>query len=262
MRKTFSVVLLAALPIFAMGCAAEETSDETLGSTSSELSMKLSSTELAATKAQLRTLCNANMRRTDNFAAVRSLVDPIVDKLARHFGTRPASEKVPMVAGAWRQLWSDYPYPMTPFLKMDPTQIYQVVSAEGHYWNIGDQRAVGLFGLTGLLRGAYIENGTKLNIEFTNVGFRFGRVGKNENLVDFADELESGDRFYLPTPGGGKAPKGPVGIQGTLETLYVDADMRIERGTQDDFKDAQGRVLVKGYGPKLFILDRVTLPAK
>ena len=77
-----------------------------------------------------------------------------------------------------------------------------------------------------------------------------------------ADGLETGDSYYLGLPGGGAAPNGPVGIKGTLETVYVDGDLRVERGTQEDFKDASGKVLVQGYGVKLFVLDRVTTPVK
>jgi hypothetical protein len=145
---------------------------------------------------------------------------------------------------------------------MDPSQVYQVVSASGHYWNIGDEKALGFVGLTGVLRGAFTPSGTKINLQFTNIGFRFGRLSKDDDLVSLADGLESGDRFYLPIPGGGKAPKGPVGIKGTLETLYVDADLRVDQGTQEDFLDASGAVAVPGYGLKLFILDRVQLPVK
>jgi hypothetical protein len=202
------------------------------------------------------------MNRTDNAAQVRAQAEPLVKKLARHFGARSAQQKLPLVQGAWRQLWTDFPYPMTSFLTMDASQVYQVVSASGHYWNIGDERALGFVGLTGVLRGAFTPSGTRINLEFTNIGFRVGRLSKDDDLVGLADGLESGDRYYLPLPGGGKAPNGPVGIKGTLETLYVDGDLRVDQGTQEDFLDDSGAVAVEGYGPKLFILDRVQLPVK
>lgn len=262
--RSFALLLTLAplaLGVLSSGCSADA-SEEEVDSASSELSGKLSPAQLAATKAQLRAIANANMARTDNFAAVRAQVDPLVDKLARHFGQRQATQKIPLVAGGWRQLWSDYPYPMTPFISMDPTQVYQVVSANGHYWNVGDQKALGFLGLTGVLRGKFAPSGTKIALEFTAVGYRFGRLSRGTDLVSFADDLESGGAYYLPTPGGGKAPRGPVGIRGTLETLYVDADLRVDRGTQEDFVDAEGTVLVPGYGAKIFVLDRVTTPAK
>ncbi len=256
-----SLLFAAILPLTMLGCASEQ-ADEGVDTASSELGGTLSAAELAATKAALRAVSNANMTRTDNVASVRAQVDPLVDKLARHFGRRTVAAKLPLVAGAWRQLWTDFPYPMTSFLSMDSRQVYQVVSADGHYWNIGDQKAIGFLGLTGVLRGKYSASGTKLAIEFTAVGFRFGRLGRNVGLVDLADDLESGDSYYLSLPGGGAAPKGPVGIKGTLETVYVDGDLRVDRGTQEDFKDETGKVIVPGYGAKIFVLDRVSTPAK
>lgn len=258
MKKYLAHIMFASLATISSTACVEAVDDADISSTSSELS----SAELANTKAAIRRLANANMTRTDNFAEVRAAMDPLVATLAAHFGERPAAAKLNLVAGAWRQLWSDFPYPMTSFITMDPRQVYQVVSADGHYWNIGDEKALDLFGLTGVLRGAYETSGTRLLIEFTNVGFRIGRLGKHESLVGLANGLESGDRYYFPIPGGGQAPKGPVGIGGTLETVYVDADLRIDVGTQDDFLDASGKVLVPGYGRKVFVLDRVTKPVK
>lgn len=48
----------------------------------------------------------------------------------------------------------------------------------------------------------------------------------------------------------------------TLETLYVDADLRVDQGTQQDVIADDGTVAVPGYGPKIFVLDRVSKPAK
>lgn len=256
-------VITRSLSLFALastlalaGCSADATTEDT-DTQADELKGRLSPQELAATKAQLRAICNANMTRTDNADDVRVQVEPLVAKLAKHFGQRSAAQKVPLVAGAWRQIWSDFPYPMAPFVSMDYEQIYQVVSADGHYWNIGDSRAFGFIGITGVLRGKYELDGTRLNIEFTNSGFRFGRLSRGVDLVGYADDLESGDKTYLGLPGGG-----PVGISGTLETLYVDGDLRVERGTQDEVRNSDGSVKRPALGAKFFILDRVQTPAK
>ncbi len=248
-------LLVVAATFGSAGCSAE--ADEAVDVATEELNGRLSPSELAATKARLRAMCNPNTTRTDNFADVRREVDPLVDKLARHFGKRSAASKVPLVAGAWRQIWSDYPYPMAPFVTMDLSQVYQVVSADGHYWNLGDSRAFGFVGITGVLRGSYVPDGTLLRIQFTNSGFRFGRLAKGTDLVGYASDLETGERSYLGLPGGG-----PVGISGTLETLYVDGDLRIERGTQDEVRGEDGTVERPAIGPRLFILDRANVPAK
>jgi hypothetical protein len=260
--KSASLLLIAALTTaIATGCAAAP-ADESTDESTQAATGRLSSAELARTKAALRAIANANMGRTDNAAQVRAEVEPLVTKLARHFGQRTAASKLPLVEGAWRQLWTDFPYPMTPFIAMDARQVYQVVDADGHYWNIGDQKAIGFIGMTGVLRGAFVPNGSKIELRFTNVGFRLGRLSRGQDLVGLADGLESGARHYISLPGGGKAPNGPVNIEGTLETVYVDGDLRVDIGTQDDFVDASGRVQVEGYGPKIFVLDRVSTPAK
>ncbi len=243
-----------------MGCSSPSEDDE--GVSAEALTGKLARAELEATKADLRAIAYANIRQTDQFDAVRAEIDPIVTKLRRHFGSRsPTPSELPLVAGAWRQIWSDFPYPGTSLVKMDPTQVYQVVSSEGHYYNIGEQRAFFVFPTTGVLRGSYELDGNKLRVQFTNVGFRFGKLKANTDLVAYAAAFENGARSYLSIPGGGQAPKGPVGISGTLETLYVDADLRIERGGQDDFYE-DGVVAIEGTSNKLFILDRVSIPAK
>jgi hypothetical protein len=256
LRTSFTIVALASALALG-GCSADATSGDDGETQSSEVQGRLSAQELAATKARLRAICNPNMTRTDNADAVRAEVDPLVEKLAKHFGKRTAAQKLPLVAGAWRQIWSDFPYPMAPFVTMDFAQIYQVVSADGHYWNIGDSRAFGFIGITGVLRGRYDLDGSRLNIEFTNSGFRFGRLKAGVDLVAYANDLEDGDKTYLGLPGGG-----PVGISGALETLYVDGDLRIERGSQNDVLNDDGTVKRAGFDAKLFILDRVQTPAK
>jgi hypothetical protein len=249
------------LSLAASGCTAP-TTDEAVESAASEVSAKLTAAELLQTKQAVRAIAYANIDRMDNWDEVRAELEPHIQKLRRHFGTRSATAKIPLVKGAWRQIWSDFPYPGPSFIKMDARQIYQVVTADGYYYNLGDNRALGVFGITGVLRGSYRPEGTKVVVQFTKSAFRFGTLGKSEDLYELAEGLESGERFSLSLPGGGKAPKGPVGISGTLENVYCDADLRVDVGTQTDFVDARGQVAIPGVGPKYFILDRVTTPVK
>jgi hypothetical protein len=222
----------------------------------------LTAAEVAATKAQIRAIALPNIERLDNLPQVRAQLDPLVQKLARHYGQRSATAKLRLVAGAWREIWTDQPYPMMWFRQMDYKQIYQVVSPNGHYWNLGDDKLIGFIGTTGALRGKYAPNGTKIELEFTRTGFRFGRLPKGQDLVKLASDIESGATGIISIPGGGQAPNGPIGIQGSLETVYVDGDMRIDIGNQYDFKDASGKVLTPGVKNRLFVLDRVKVPVK
>jgi hypothetical protein len=245
-----------------VACAVPAAEDTAQVSSSLSTDGQLTDGELAATKAEVRRIALANTLRQDNLDAVRAELDPLVDRLARHFGARPATAKLPLVAGAWRQMWSDFPYQMNPILRMDAAQIYQVVSSDGYYYNLGDDRAFGFLGLTGVLRGEYTPDGARLRVAFTDVGYRLGLLRDDDDLVRLASDIEGGCRGYFRVPGGGRAPRGPVGIRGTLETVYVDGDLRIERGTQDDFVDDAGAVVVPGVGVKLFVLERVETPIK
>jgi hypothetical protein len=260
LRSHTSALALAFSIALCSACGGVE--GDPLSAADDGLSSQLTPSQLADTKRALRALASANIDRTDNLPAVRAQVDPLVAKLARHFGTRSAVQKLPLVKGAWRQSWTDFPYPMAKYLSMDPRQTYQVVTADGYYYNLGDDTAAGFLGLTGVLRGSYAPAGALLRIRFTASGFRLGRLAQGEDLFALAQGLESGARYYFGIPGGGHAPNGPIDISGTLETLYVDGDLRVERGTQDDFKDASGKVLVPGVSAKLFLLDRVVVPAK
>jgi hypothetical protein len=140
--------------------------------------------------------------------------------------------------------------------------VYQVVSEDGYYYNLGDSTSFYFLGTTGVLRGEWQSAGSKLNIRFTDVGYRFGRLRRGTDLVSLSESLESGETSTIGIPGGGKAPRGPIGVSGTLETLYVDADLRVERGTQSPVYDDAGNEVQAGIGAKFFILDRVSVPVK
>jgi hypothetical protein len=235
------------------------------GGSTSELGTvqsRLTASELARTKSALRELTIPNISRVDNAAEVREDIQPLVDQLSAYFGKRSAAAKLPLIKGAWHQIWSDFTFPMSPISQMDLAQVYQVVTDKGYYYNLGDSKTLFFFDTSSVLRGEYTQNGSVLDIRFTNVGFRFGGLDKSSNLVSFANALESNQEFYIPIPGGGQAPNGPVGIKGTLETLYADADLRIERGSQAAFRNEAGVEVIPAITNKLFVLERVVTPLK
>lgn len=264
MRRSFLSLTALALAFASAltACAAQPGDDAELTGTSEAKLVALSPARKAALKAEIRRIAAANIERSDNFAEVRAELNPLIDELAASFGERPATENLAKVKGAWRQIWSDFPYPMRGPVEMDPRQVYQVVTDAGYYYNLGDNKAVGFLPLTGVLRGAYEPQGTKLAIRFTRVAFRFGYLGAKRDLYDLATDIEERREYALGIPGGGNAPNGPVGISGTLRSLYVDEDLRIDLGTQDDFRDASGAVAVPGVAGGIFVLDRVTTKVK
>ena len=222
----------------------------------------LTDDEVVDLKKQIRAICLPNIERQDNLEQVRAQLDPLVQRLAAHFGQKQANEKLQLVRGAWREIWTDQPYPMSFVTSMDYKQIYQVVSDRGYYWNLSDSKLFGFIPTTGGLRGKFVARETKIVLEFTRVGFRFWGIQKGIDLVGLAESIEQGKLKLIGIPGGGRAPNGPVGIQGSLETVYVDDDLRIDLGNQTDFKDKDGKVLVPGVQNRLFILDRAVIPVR
>lgn len=199
---------------------------------------------LEAVKARIIELTSANTTRTDNIAEIRAELDPLVDELETWFAANRPDNEVELTQGAWRSLWYDDENIDSdrPVVKLDRNQIYQVVR-EQDYYNVSDN-PVRIFGLGlgtthSFLKGNYeiadrpnAENrGQKrlnvIDLEFDGNRLRFGKIPRGENLRGIVDEIDARERFSLPIPG-------PKGITGQLWNAYVDKDIRISRGQQDD----------------------------
>ncbi len=265
---TYSTIVVASVrPLIAglslslamVGCATTE--PETRTSTSNQTSAALSPTSIADAKAQIRRIAMANIDRTDNLAEVRAQLDVLVAPLAAAYGTKTVAEELPGLLGGWRQIWTDEIQPQPPILRQDPRQVYQVITDRGFYYNFANVKLFGFVDAIGALRGVYEDRGETLGIRFTKDGFKLAKIDARTNLVELTENLESGRDSLIGTPGGGQAPNGPIGISGSLRTIYLDQDIRIETGTQDDFRGPDGTVLVPGSTNGLFILDRAVTGA-
>lgn len=205
--------------------------------------------------AEIKRVC----KEVKNQNEARALLDKLIFdlKFETNYPEVQISYPVDKVEGAWRQLWTDQYYPVPSFLRLDPNRIFQVVSKNGFYWNLSDIWAFGIIPLTGCLRGKYekIMGSPTVQVEFTKNGTRLFSL-PGGNIVQFMNLVESGKKWILSLSG--KAPKGPIGIQGQLTSIYVDDEIRIDGGSQLDYLDENGTVLVKGFSGTLFILERVT----
>ena len=173
---------------------------------------------VAELKKEIKTIALANIDRTDNFPAVRSQLQPLVDELISLAPAKLEADKLALVAGGWRNLWADQGFgPGT-----DAKQVYQAVSADGYYYNISlTKTPVGEF--TNFLRGAYTDGGNLLNIEFTANSIRKDFFPAGTPVLALAQDFEAGKITALPIPG-------PIGVKGTLVNAYVDQDFRIVTG--------------------------------
>lgn len=250
-----SLVLVAALAIG--GCALEPASEAPAGDDTTDKAADVAQ-RIAELKQHIAAISLANQTREDNFAEVSDELWPYVEELTALAPERTDEETLAYLVGSWWQLWSNLEDMGPGFIKMNRAEIYQVVSPYNYYYNFGESKVAGLFKTTGVLRGAYAlgELGaSSFDIEFTNVGFLLGGLRPNPELISLAHDIEAGDQ-EMGSFGSGQAPKGPVGITGTLTTLYVDDEIRIAGGSQDTFVDDESGEIVEGREQLLFVLVR------
>jgi hypothetical protein len=166
-------------------------------------------------------------------------------------------ERLPIIAGAWQQVWGPYTYRdnsrgIDPHL--DPKRIYQVVFKDGYYYNVSpslDSKGTPK-NQTVLLRGEYQVNKLPkdknvLAIHFTNLRRVEGDPPQGmtyESLPALAEAHQIQQSTVLPSFfvrlffGGG-----------FLREVYTDEDVRITYGAKkSSFKDSY-----------LYILKRIPL---
>ena len=166
--------------------------------------------------------CSCDQSQVDNQVQVRAELQPLVTELIACSPERTEAEKLHQVVGGWYSLWSDMRF--GPFV--DYSQVYQVVDADGFYYNIS--KNVAPFGVfTNYLRGAFADSGSFLRIEFTRSIAVNGWLAAGLSLTDLSDGVESG------AINGPDTPNGPIGVQGNLKNAFVDDQLRIVIGRSD-----------------------------
>ncbi len=195
-------------------------------------------------KDEIVRIAEANTTRTDNIDEVRAELDPLVDELEQYFiADRPENE-VELLQGSWKSLWYDDPDidQADAFLGIDRSNVYQVIFSD-FYYNVADTE-LSILGFDPTLVHSFLKgNFTLTNLpDETNVGeprlnvidlefddnvARLGSIPRDKNLVDLVLEVDSGQLPTLPVPG-------PKGITGELWNAYLDDELRISRGQQDD----------------------------
>ena len=118
------------------------------------------------------------------------------------------------------------------FVSVDRKQTYQVVFANGSFYNVS---VINLpFGLrfTAFLKGLYESAGKVLSLEFVSLKLRLGGLSQVEETVKRAEAHKL--IGLVDFPGGARKPNGPVGVKGEIETLYIDENLRIDIGQNLD----------------------------
>lgn len=182
------------------------------------------SAEQRSLKEQILRIAFANQTRTDNTAAVRAQLDPLVHELVAITPPRTEPEKLYQVLGGWYQVWSDAPFLQpTPFGSYDLTKAYQVVF-NGYYWNVSSFVPTVGPRATQFLRGEFGVTQRALEpVKFTTDVFGIGEVPAKADVLTYAIRAESGEYDAQPT----LAPS-PVGLpQLPLINVYVDDNVRL-----------------------------------
>jgi hypothetical protein len=227
-----SIVALSA--IAATACSAETATE------SDATQDELGSANSKALKQKLLAIAEANTSNTVDLAATRKSLNPLIAQLAGIYGSPPAATEK-RVFGVWKQIWSDDFRPSPPGAPAaDLTRIYQVVTPNGYFFNFGESKTPGgAFGTA--LRGKYASNGRGLDIEFTRLAALSGALPADSGIGMLATKIENGAEQVKDFP-----PRPPIGVQGKLQNLYLDSELRI----------VQGGTIQQQYN-QIYILKRV-----
>lgn len=204
---------------------------------------------LAELKDQILEIAIANGDNRDNLVEVRAQLDPLVAELDAYQAEVQATEELDVLVGSWKEVWADDIEPQRPGFETDRDGVYQVITADGYFYNIGELDGPLGFTATGYLRGEYSDAGINLAIEFTDLGILFGGIDRVENLRDQIDAIESGEKNLIPTPGNPTFPNGPIGATGVIRNLYIDDEIRIATGSNDADGVQDLYVLTRVVGP-------------
>jgi len=213
---------------------------------------------VAAAKARLLELASANTLNPD-VKGVRAQLEPHVKLLSDWFAANRPDNELALTRGTWKSLFYDSPDLDRGPIKLDKTDIYQVVE-DGYYWNISESKPK-LFGIPlgtvqGFLKGNYVISDAPgpdnrgqprlnvINLEFAETRVKLGGLPRDVDLRKLADEVNDRRTFTLPSPG-------PRGVRGQLWNLYVDDQVRVAAGINaGDPNDLQ-----------LYVLRRTTTPS-
>jgi hypothetical protein len=160
----------------------------------------------------------------DNYPEVAAVLNRLTTELVGLAPQGTESDRLPRVAGGWKQVWADLG--SSSPLCISATDIYQVVSPQGYYWNISKNILPSGQEALGLLRGKYSVTPDFLAIEFTRLAFSPVLPPSGTNLIELANRAEAGAFPALP-------PNFPVGLRGQLKNAYVDDTLRIVTGRDE-----------------------------
>ena len=180
-------------------------------------------------KSEIVSIASENTNRLDNWVEVREQLNPLVEELVER-ANQTVDERVEGKVGSWKQLWTDDTddtRPNNAFSSLDRDRTFQVVDADGFFYNISEIKTKVGLRATAFLRGTYKKQGEGIAIKFTNLDIK--ALG-TKNITETVYKLEEKKEKFFPATRLSKYPRGPVGAEGYINTVYVDDEMRVDFG--------------------------------
>jgi hypothetical protein len=188
-------------------------------------------------KAEILELATSYAGQGDPDQSKQKPLELLVEKLVQLSPQLPIKDRLPVLEGAWKQVWGPYDYRnddggVDPTLGVD--EIYQVVSGDGYYYNVapyypnGDRSQEKI----GLLRGEFVLDTSDVNglkVKFTDypgadprpVGYQLWELAPLAEAGTLPNATTIVPSFIVRAAFGG----------GKLEEVYTDSELRIVFGT-------------------------------
>lgn len=206
------------------------------------------------TKLEILRLAQSFQGQGDPDGSKQAALEVLVEKLLRENPQGSIPDRLPLLYGAWKQVWGPYSYGgddrgVDP--KLDPKNIVQVIFEGGYYYNVNPNLDKnGRVTNTILLRGEFALDPSeeKLNVQFTDLrkipglptnGLRLQDLPALSEIRNLPNERTVLPSFIVRLFFGG----------GFLEEVYTDEDLRITFGTSKNEK-------IKSY---IYVLKRLPL---
>jgi hypothetical protein len=207
---------------------------------------------VTALKSEIVKIARFYKGQGDEDFKIQNTLQPYVDKLLVLSPQPVIANRIDILAGAWKQVWGPYNYRNEKRIvdpQLDPDNIFQVVSANGYYYNVSNQfkKKSKETKSTSILRGIYdIQPGYGLKVSFTKLTRIKGKPSHGLRYIDIPALSENGilenEKKVLPNWFVRRTFSG-----GILVEVYTDEDLRITYGTNSN----------EFSKPYLYIMTRV-----
>lgn len=164
---------------------------------------------------------------------IRQTLDSMVEKLLKRTRVDP-EESANLKIGVWKQLWTDDADDTNSngiFVKALPSETYQVVLSKELFYNISTVRIFPGIYKSAFLRAEVSKTTSGMSdFSFSNLYLANDRVTDESPLLEMTYDIEAGELAAWDISALTNEPGGPVKARGSIETIYIDQELRIDRG--------------------------------